>query len=177
MRKLKIITNDTPCIDLTADPDTPPRVTHETDDDSSDSEVIRRRVWTREDFIVSRSRYGRRRVGTASYKPLHDAEIYDMEDAWKEVEVRGAPTASGSTTASQPLELDGRSATSASQISQSSSAAAPIPATDTSNAALSSSTDRIKKRRALEDALEDIEFEQQKRRMQRELARLEEDAE
>lgn len=181
LRKLKIITSDIPCIDLTADRDTSPHVTLEQYDDSSASEAIRRRVWSRQEFVVSRSRWGRRRTVSVSYKQPTDAEfvaeLNAMRDAPKETKVRKLPATSGCTTASQPLEPDRRPATITSQISQNSSAPAPIHDTGTANAALPSRNDRTKKRRALEDALEDIEFEQRKRRVQRELARLEEDAE
>jgi hypothetical protein len=121
-----------------------------------------------------RNKWSRMCVRTESGFYKDHAWFEDWDDG---VQMTEALVASGSTTASRTLRVDQTPAISASQTSQNTSATERFPDTGATSAALLNSNDRIKKRRALEDALDDIEFEQRQRRVQRELARLEEDAE
>jgi hypothetical protein len=158
-----IIANDPPLIDLTAVQDNPPRVAL----GKAANNFEREDYWE-----VSRSSRGCARREPGYYKVYDDAADHaNFEDSDDEVQVTEAPAASRSITAYQTPAIN------ASRISQNTSATEPIPNNGATNATLPDSNGRIKKRRALEDALEDIEFEQRKRRVQRELDRLMEDGE
>lgn len=183
LRKLKIIANDVPDIDLTAGQEISSHGTLKPDSNQKKLRTIMKSVETGEEHVVIKLNRGRECVVPASYKTVMPADIdtmseYESSDkSDDEIQATNAPAPAHSLAAPQPPRSAQRSVIDASQVNQSNSAAALLPNTAATKSLLSSSNERIKKRRALEDALEDIKFEQRERRVQRHLARLEEDVE